>query len=74
MASAAPVTSSTAVTNELYVRMGRAFSFLVEYVEGSQADIGDFLFSKTDVMIVSGVAWRDIRRRANRRHGCDARQ
>ena len=54
-AVAAAVAPAAAMVDELYVGLGGADIFLVEDIERRQADIRDFLFTKSEVVILSGV-------------------
>ena len=49
-------TSAAMTANKLYVRPSYAFTFLVEDVEGRQADIGDFFLTESHLIAIS-VAW-----------------
>ena len=72
----ATVTAVAAVSDELYVGLACSDILLVEDIERRQADIRDFLFTKSEVVTLSGVRRR--RRyphiRAYRYSGCAARQ
>ena len=56
MTAAAMTAAMTA--NKLYVRPSYAFTFLVEDVEGRQADIGNFFLTESDLIAIS-VAWSE---------------
>jgi hypothetical protein len=66
MAAAATVTPVAAMapvapmSDELYVGLGCADMLLVENIERRQANVGDFLLTKCEVVILAGVPCRDV--------------
>ena len=56
-AATATVAAGAMTANKLYVRPSY-FTFLVEDVEGRQADIGNFFITENDLIAVS-IAWSE---------------
>ena len=57
-AVAAAVAPAAAMSDKLYVGLGGSDIFLDEDIERRQADIRDFLFTKSEVVTLSGVRRR----------------
>jgi hypothetical protein len=72
-AAASAASAASAPLRNLFPDVGRAGVFLVEDVEGPQADVGDFFFTEGDLG-QRGIPGRRIRDRHSGRRGCPARE
>ncbi len=71
--AASAASAASAPLRNLFPDVGRAGVFLVEDVEGPQADVGDFFFAERDLR-PDGIPRRRIRGRHSGRGGCPARE
>lgn len=63
-ATAAPAAATPAAPGELVAGLGRRSAFLIEHIEGRQADVGNLFLTEEELMLWYRVLRRHIGRRS----------